>query len=220
MRNIALVCGILASVISIGMGAMSDDEWNRAKYNCIVNKDKNACQALINNGLVSVEQCYIIEKGEGNCDFVGGVYYLAERYREAIPYFEKAIALGDYEYSFLVALAAAYDKLQDYYNAKKYYEIVCDTNDGASMQAYACLVVAEMYDRGQGVKRNSSTAAQYYDKACNLGDQRACSIIFHNMLEFLPESKKAMLEREKLELESKKLELERLELEQKLQKYR
>lgn len=114
-------------------------------------------------------------------------------------------------------MGKTYDELQDYYNAKKYYEIACDTND----VAYACLVVAKMYDRGQGVKQNSSTAAQYYHKACNLGDQRACSqIAFYNTVKLTPEYKKAMLEREKLELESKKLELERLELEQKLQKYR
>lgn len=207
-----LACGILASVVSVGMGAMSEEEWERARHNCFKNNDKSACEALIDNGLVSVEHC------NGVCVAVGEFYYEAERYREAILYFEKAIALGDNRGYILLGMA--YDKLQDYYNAKKYYEIACDIND----VAYVCLVVAKMYDRGQGVKRNSSTAAQYYHKACNLGDQRACSAIeakrFEDTLKYLPESKKAMLEREKLELESKKLELERLELEQKLQKYR
>ena len=214
MRNIALACGILVSVVSVSLGAMSKEEWDRASYNCLYNEDKNACQALINRGLASVERC-----NKDSCAFVGAVYGAAGRYREAIPYFEKAIALGDNRGYGL--LGKAYYLLQDYYNAKKYYEIACDTIDGFS---YACLVVAEMYDRGQGVKQNSSTAAQYYHKACNLGDQRACSAIeakrFEAMLRFLPESRKRMLESEKLELESKKLELERLELEQKLQKYR
>lgn len=217
MRKLVLAFGILVSVVSVSLGAMSKEEWDRANYNCLDNEDKSACQALINRGLASVEQC-----NKDSCAFVGAVYGAAWRYREAIPYFEKAIALGDNRGYRL--LGKAYYLLQDYYNAKKYYEIECDTNDVASMQAYACLVVAEMYDRGQGVKRNSSTAAQYYHKACNLGDQRACSAIeakrFEDMLRYLPESKKAMLESEKLELELKKLELERLELEQKLQKYK
>lgn len=216
MRNIALACGILVSVVSVSLGAMSYDELQRAEHNCRKNQDKNSCQALINHGLVSVEQC---NKYNNSCTLIGAIYFVAERYREAIPYFEKAIALGDNVGGYVI-LGAIYYKLQDYYNAKKYYEIACDTNDAA----YACLVVAEMYDRGQGVKQNSSTAAQYYHKACNLGDQRACSAIeakrFEDTLRYLPESRKQMLESEKLELERKKLELERLELEQKLQKYR
>lgn len=253
MRKLVLVCAILASVVSVSMGAMSYDEWQRAEHNCRENQDKNSCQALINHGLVSVEQCYI-EKGEGNCVFVGAVYFAAERYREAIPYFEKAIALGDNVRGYGM-LGAIYYKLQDYYNAKKYFEIACDKGDGISCcslglmyyegevvrQDYyrahelykkacdmkygrACNNLGVLYAKGLGVRQNRSTAEQYFKKACDLGDQRACSAIeakqFEDMLRFLPESKKAMLEMEKLELESKKLELERLELEQKLQKYK
>lgn len=89
MRNIALACGILVSVVSVSLGAMSKEEWDRASYNCLYNEDKNACQALINRGLASVERC-----NKDSCAFVGAVYGAAGRYREAIPYFEKAIALG------------------------------------------------------------------------------------------------------------------------------
>ncbi|ETD24238.1 tetratricopeptide repeat protein [Helicobacter macacae] len=217
MKRLVLACGILASVVSVSIGAMSDDEWQRARHNCFDNRDKNSCYALINDGLPSVEQCYA-QKGKGNCSFVGGIYYFAGRYKEAIPYFEKTIALGDN--LGYVSLASVYHDLQDYYNAKKYYEIACDTIDGFLMQADACLVVAKMYDRGQGVKRNSSTAKQYYGKACNLGNQRACSEILLDMVRLTPEYQKLELESKKRELESKKLELERLELEQKLQKYR
>lgn len=174
MKKLVLAFGILAGVVSVSMGAISDEEWNRAKYNCIVNKDKNACQALINNGFVSVEQCYI-DKSEGDCGFVAGIYYLAERYREAIPYFEKAIALGDYEYSFLLALAAAYDKLQDYYNAKKYYEIACNKGNGDAAQAESCFRLGIMYDNGQGVRQDYHRAYEPYKKACDMKNAPACN---------------------------------------------
>lgn len=92
MKKLVLVCGILASVVSVSvsvsMGAMSYEEWERARHNCF-NDDKSACQALINNGMPSIGQC-----DKNICLFVGSVYFVAERYREAIPYLEKAIALG------------------------------------------------------------------------------------------------------------------------------
>ena len=57
MRGLVLVCGILVSVVNISLGAMSNDEWERVRYNCANNGNKSACQALIDNGLPSVEQC-------------------------------------------------------------------------------------------------------------------------------------------------------------------
>ena len=203
MKKLALVCGILASVVSIAMGDISSEEWEKARYNCLLNEDKSACEALINDGLVSVEQC-----NKDNCGSVGAVYYFAGRYRETIPYHEKAIALGDNKgYG---ALGFTYHSLQDYYNAKKYYEIACNKGDGDLVQAeicynlgvlyyegkgvrqyyhkafelykkacdmkesYACNNLGFLYDYEKGVRQNLSTAKQYYGKACDLGEQMGC----------------------------------------------
>ena len=203
MRKLVLACGILVGVVSVSMGAMSNDEWQRARHNCFENRDKSACQALINDGLVSVEQC-----NKDNCGFVGVVYSTAGRYREAIPYFEKVIALGDNRGYNLLALS--YSELQDYYNAKKYYEIACNKGNGDLYQSEpcynlgvmyadgkgvrqdyhkahelwkkacdmkngaACNNLGTLYDKGQGVRQNLSTAKQYYGKSCDLGDQVGC----------------------------------------------
>ena len=203
MKKFALVCVILVSVVSITMGKMSSEEWERARDNCD-NLDKSACEALINNGLPSVEQC----DKKGTCRFAGAVYYNAMRYREAIRYFEKAIALGDNEGYGLLGIA--YGDLQDYHNAKKYFEMACNKGNGDLAQtescfnlgvlyyngkgvhkdyakvaelwkkacdmqgATACNNLGELYAEGKGVRQNFSNAKQYYGKACDLGNQMGC----------------------------------------------
>ena len=172
MRKLVLVCGILASVVSVGMGAMSDEEWERAKHNCFQNKDKNACYALINDGLVSVQQCYI-GKGKGSCGVVGLTYYEVGRYREAIPYLKKVIALGDNDvYAFL---GRAYYELQDYYNAKKYAEIGCNKGNGVLFQAEVCFNLGLMYIKGEGVRQDYHKAHELYKKSCDMKYGRACN---------------------------------------------
>ncbi|WP_258864556.1 tetratricopeptide repeat protein [Helicobacter sp. MIT 01-3238] len=168
MRKLVLACGILVGVVSVGMGAMSEEELRRAEHNCFEYEDKSACYALINNGLKSVEQCYI-ENGKGNCVVVGVVYYLAGRYREAIPYFEKAIALGDNRGYIL--LGKTYYFSQDYYNAKKYYEIVCN-----KLQARgSCYNLGNMYYNGEGVRQDYHKAVELYKKACDMKYADACN---------------------------------------------
>ena len=174
MKKLALVCGILVSVVSVGMGAMSEEELERANYNCVENDDKNACYALINNGLPSVEWC-----DKDSCRPVGLIYNMAGRYREAISYSEKAIALGDnYGYSLL---AMAYNKLQDYYNAKKYYEIACEKVNAA--QAENCHNLGVMYYEGRGVRQDYAKAAELYKKACDMKYGGACNnlgVLYNN----------------------------------------
>lgn len=46
LKRLTLALGILMCVVSIGMGAMNNDEWERARHNCFENADKSACQAL------------------------------------------------------------------------------------------------------------------------------------------------------------------------------
>lgn len=167
MKKLVLVCGILAGVVSVG-SAMSDDEWERATHNCFQNEDKSACYTLIKNGLVSVEQC-----NKDSCFFVGGVYYTAGRYREAISYTEKAIALGDNDgYSLL---GDVYYKLQDYYNAKKYREIACNKGNRVIFQSESCYNLGVMYYEGKGVRQDYHKAHELYKKACDMEYGIACN---------------------------------------------
>lgn len=168
MRKLVLACGILVGVVSVGMGAMSEEEWHRARHNCFENRDKSACQALINDGLVSVEQC-----DKDTCTVVGGVYDLAGRYREAIPYHKKAIALGDNRGC--AYLGNIYIKFQDYYNAKKYFEIACNNGNDEYLQAVSCYNLGFMYSNGEGVYQDYNKARELYKKACDLKEGVACN---------------------------------------------
>lgn len=193
-KSVAIMCVILTSMLDVGIGAVSEEEWGKTKHNCS-NNDKSACQALIDSGLPSVKQC-----NKDDCSFVGVVYYQMERYTEAILYFEKAIALGDSRGYFLLGLV--YYDLQDY--AKKYYKIGCGKIN--NFQSASCVGLATVYQKekvyrkakklykkscdmkngvafanlafyykdGVGVKQNQSIAKQYYGKACDLGEQLAC----------------------------------------------
>ena len=166
--KVVLVCGILASVLTVGYSAMSENEREKARHNCYFNDDKNACEALNDNGLASVEQCK--DEGQDSCILAGIVYNDAGHYREAIPYFEKAIALGDNGGYHL--LGSAYYGLDDYLNAKKYFEISCNTDN--DNRAVSCHNLGIMYSFGQGVKQNRSIAKQYAGKACDLGEEMGC----------------------------------------------
>ena len=162
MKKFALVCGILVSVVSLAMGEMSNEERFRAQEKCW-ERDKSACEALINNGLPSVEQC-----DKDTCGFAGAVYYNAKRYKEAIPYYEKAIALGDNDVYALLGLTY-YLLLQDYHNAKKYAEIGC--NKGI---AENCHILGRLYYDGQGVQQDYHKAFELFKKACDMGEQVGC----------------------------------------------
>ena len=166
MKKLALVCGILASVVGVSLGKMSSDEQKKTIYNCLSNNNKSACNALINSGLESVEEC-----DKKTCSFAGAVYYQARRYKEAIPYYEKLIALGDNrEYAML---AEIYHKLQDDHNASKYYEIDC--NEGNTYtQAESCNNIGLRYYKGEGVQKDYEKAFEFYKKACDMGYQKGC----------------------------------------------
>ena len=166
LKRLTFALGILVGVVSIGMGAMSDDEWEKARYNCFENEDKDACQALIDNGLKSVEQC-----DKHSCGFVGSVYIQAGYYRSAIPYFEKAIVFGDNRV--YTPLGYTYEKLQDYYNAKKYYEIGCSKIN--RNQSKACFNLGLIYDLGKGVQQDYHKSYELYKKSCDMKYGEACT---------------------------------------------
>ena len=168
MKKLVLICGILASALTVGYSAMSKYEIKRVMDNWVKNEDKNTFKAMIDESLASVEQCK--EEGKDSCLLAGVVYSDAGYSREAIPYFEKNIALGDNGGYHLLGLA--YYGLDDYLNAKKYYEISCNTNNDG--QALSCHSLGIMYSRGQGVKQYHSIAKQYAGKACDLGEEMGC----------------------------------------------
>ena len=62
----------------------------------------------------------------------------------------------------------AYNK-GDHQKAAELYQKACD-----SREAGGCLGLGFLYQKGQGVKQNFSTAKQYYGKACDLGLQFGC----------------------------------------------
>ncbi|MGL2723679.1 tetratricopeptide repeat protein [Helicobacter pylori] len=62
----------------------------------------------------------------------------------------------------------SYDK-QDFSKAKGYFEKACDLNNGGG-----CGGLGDLYYDGEGVEKNLIKAAQFYSKACKLGEQLAC----------------------------------------------
>ena len=62
----------------------------------------------------------------------------------------------------------AYNK-GDYQKAAQLCQKACDGGD-----AKGCYNLGVLYDNGQCVKQNFSTAKQYYGKACDLGLQLGC----------------------------------------------
>lgn len=199
-KKLAIILTILVGILNVGC-KMSKEQQETALNDCFGSNDKNACQALIDNGLASVKKC-----NEYNCLVIGAIYYQAKKYRVAISYFEKTINLGDDRG--YVALGEVYKELKDYFNAKKNYEIGCNKtnknqavscfnlallyNEGQGVRqdqhktyelykkscdmenAMACNNLGVLYSKGKGVKQNHSIAKQYYGKACDLGEQMGC----------------------------------------------
>ncbi|GAA7487692.1 hypothetical protein MMM109_04310 [Helicobacter pylori] len=65
----------------------------------------------------------------------------------------------------------SYDK-QDFSKAKGYFEKACDLKYGGG-----CGALGMLYENDQGVEKNLIKAAQFYSKACKLGDQDACEVL-------------------------------------------
>ena len=168
LKRAILICGILASMLTVGYSAISDDERARARHNCFDNDDKSACQSLIDIGLPSAEQC----NKDTTCFILGVVYVKAGHYREAIPYFKKAITLKD-NGALYNNLGVAYQHLNDYFSAKKYFEIGC--NKVSDAQSLSCYNLGVMYYNGEGVRQDYHKAAELYKKACDMKDAMACN---------------------------------------------
>lgn len=122
------------------------------------------------------------EEGDGkSCGLLGWDFeqgeYIAQDYRAAAYYYQKAIDLGDTNrYG---SLARLYDKgqgvKQDYFKAAKLYEKSCKYNSDAGVRDEACYNLGNMYGQGQGVKQNHFKAVELYRKSCNNNYYAACT---------------------------------------------
>lgn len=167
MKRLVLVFGILASVVSVGMGAMSEKEWHR--HNCFKNNDKSSCQRAgllignmtnndIDEWMMNGHSC--INKGDKNaCKVVFdkiqkdyGTQYCSDSVK------------------FCSLVASIYYTTGDFFNANKYYEILCNKLN----ESESCSILGSFYSLGQGVRQNYSTAKKYFGKACDLGQQSGC----------------------------------------------
>lgn len=116
IKGLTFALGMLVSAVSIGMGAMSESEIKQNANNCLIDNNKKACQTLIDGAnLCSVEQCDI---DICSCNNIGLTYDDAGYINLAIPYYEKAIKLGDYvSYN---NLGLIYENQNKIVEAKKY----------------------------------------------------------------------------------------------------
>lgn len=164
---------ILASLISVIFAQMSDKEWNQNKSDCILNQNSIACQAIIDNGLLSVAQC-----DKSNCDSIGIIYEYAGHTQEAIEYCKKAIALGDYYATH--SLGILYYKLENFADSFKYESMACEkiptkTSENKVMKGEACYNLGNSYNFGKGTRQDYFKASQFYKKACDLGNASGCN---------------------------------------------
>ena len=175
MKKLALIFCILTSFVSVVFAQMSDKEWNQNKSDCFLNSNSIACQALIDNGLPSVAQC-----DKSNCNSIGGVYENAGHTQEAIKYYEKAIALGDYYATH--SLGILYDKEGNFADSFKYESMACEKIPAKDkgLKGEACYNLALKYKFGKGVRQDYFKAVQYYKKACDLGSASGCNNLGYN----------------------------------------
>ena len=167
MKNLALILWILAGFIGISFAQMSQAEWNQNKNNCFDNENSTACQALIDNGLKSVAQC-----DKSNCDFIGVIYQNAGLIQDAIKYYEKALAFGDYKAAH--SFGILYGKEGNFTDSFKYMSMACEkiSAKDKGLKGVACFNLGNHYHYGKGTRQDYFKAVQYYKKACDLGDAR------------------------------------------------
>lgn len=209
MKNLTLAFGILLSCVSVGIcddeHYISNGKGAELRVACIDKDNKNACNTLIRNAkLAKVDECshHIPEEpnvinhfsligtginlllGNKSCFFIAKIYYGADYFHEAKPYFEKLCKSNDvYSCGHLADMhILGKGTRQDYFKAVEFYQKACnmkiakneDNKESLIMQGASCNNLGARYENGQGVKQNLYTAKQYYGKACDLGLQKGC----------------------------------------------
>lgn len=160
---------VLVLVASVGLNAknLNDDKFVKLFVDCLDNKNKVSCQKLIDDGLVSVEEC-----NEYSCTNIGSVYAMTENYQQSILYYKRACDTFNEPKSCFNLGFDYHDGQgirQDFAKARHYYEKACKLNIGE-----ACNNLGFLYGEGKGVRQNNSTAKKYFGKACDLGYQTGC----------------------------------------------
>lgn len=172
MQKLALMFWIMVSVISVAFAQMSDKERNQNEFDCLL-ENSIACQVLIDNGLPSVLQC-----DQSNCGSIGGIYKNAGHTQEAIKYYEKAIAFGDYFAA--NTLGILYYKLEHFANSFKYVSMACEKLPEKNqidkfIKGEPCYNLAVHYHYGKGTRQDYFKAIQLYKKACDFGNASGCN---------------------------------------------
>lgn len=146
---------------------MSNNEWEGAYEKCL-GEEISSCQSLVDNGLVSVEQC-----DKQSCNKIGTILRNMGRLDEAMEYYKQAIKFGNYAgYRYLAMLYDSYKK--DFTNAEKHYEVACNKYKDKE----SCGLLGGMYVRYENVpKEKTDKVVYYYKKACDLGSGLFCSFM-------------------------------------------
>ncbi len=143
-------------------GNLTYDEWQYT-YNFCMQNNKNACDYLIDNGLVNANDCI-----ENQCQIIGMIYTLAGRYTEALEYFEKLCENGNIASCGNVG-DIYYFHLNDYFSAKSFYEKSCKEKNSAS-----CYELGLMYANGEGVRQSFDKEEGFYKQACSGKEPLGC----------------------------------------------
>ena len=162
--------GILASILSVGICQLSDEETRFAFEQCMVNNQAEVCRMLIENDIFveNIDEC-----DDESCGITGILYAGAGYKNQAIQYLKKAIDLG--QVNIYGVLADVYMKLMDYVNAKKNYERCIELCSDKMAKAASLTFLAAIYEAGGNVaKKDLQKAIELYKNACDLDSPLAC----------------------------------------------
>ncbi|WP_034579466.1 tetratricopeptide repeat protein [Helicobacter bilis] len=141
---------------------LTEKEWHYT-YNFCMQNNANACDYLIDNGLVGPQECL-----DKQCEIVGMIYTLAGRHDEALAYFEKLCESGNVASCGNVG-DIYYFHLHDYFRARDFYERSCKQKNSAS-----CYGLGIMYGNGEGVRQSFDKEDNFYKQACNGKEPLGC----------------------------------------------
>ena len=166
MKKVLLVALMGLGAVHLNATNLTDEQFKWLLADCV--KNKVSCQRLIDEGdLVSLEQC-----DKKSCNVTGLVYAGAEKYQQAIKYFNKACELSNELSCNMLAVSykTGMGVRQDLSKAFKFYKKACDLNHASS-----CYSLGILHYKGQGTKQNFASAKRYYEKACNASNGDACN---------------------------------------------
>lgn len=141
-------------------------------YSCAEN-DESACEGLLNNGILSVDEC---EKH--TCLIIAQIYVKAGKFLESIPYYEKACGADILQACF--ELGATFEHLGKSKNALMKYQNSCHFG-----YLQSCYAMAMMYKNGvdsvdskkfieSKIAKNITKATRILNEACLNNHAKSC----------------------------------------------